>query len=277
MDAALALLAGEDSRCLAGGQSLMPMMNFDLVSPVRLVSLRAIPVLRVIEHTPEGGLRIGAMITHAEIAARQDKAAGARLLAAAARLLGYPAIRNQGTLGGSVAHADPAADYPGVLLAADAAIEIAGKAGARCVAAAEFFHGMFETALAPAEIVTAVHLPPGPAGAGVHYEKFTLVAGDYAIASVAAIIAFDGARCSAAALAVGSCAPGPVRSAVAEQALLGSALDDAAIGIAAAALVKACAPADDNRASGAYRTRVLPGLVRRAVHRARDAAIGRRR
>lgn len=272
---AIGLLGAEDARCLAGGQSLLAMMNLELAAPSRLVSLRNIAALRGIEQRGDGGLRIGAMTTHAEIAALESTAAGPRLLALAARVLGYPAIRNQGTLGGSVANADPAADYPVALIAANAEIEIAsGGKNSRRVPAAEFFRGMFETALAPAEIVIAVHLPPGPAAGGAHYEKFSLVAGDFAIASVAAIIAMKNGKCSAAGIAAGACATKPVRSAAVEAALVGSALDNAALARAGELLVQACAPHDDNRASGAYRRRILPTLLRRAVLGARASITG---
>lgn len=270
MQQALELLASPDARCLAGGQSLVALMNLELVAPSRLVSLRNLAALRGIEWQRDGGVRIGAMTTHAELAALDAAAAAPRLLALAARVIGYPAIRNQGTLGGSIAHADPAADYPCALVAAAAEIEIASAAGARRLGAAEFFRGLFETALAPGEIVSAALLPPGPPGAGAHYEKFAAVSGDFAIASVAVIIAMQCGSCSAASIAAGGCAAKPVRDPAAEQALIGSALDDAALARASELLLRACDPADDTRASAAYRRRIFPTLLRRAVLGARD-------
>ncbi len=157
-------LDADDSHCLAGGQSLVAMMNLGLVVPGRLVSLRRIPELRGIAEQADGSLRIGAMTTHAELAALTPVHAGPALLAQAARQVAYPAIRVRGTIGGSVALADPAADYPVALVAADATIELTSAAGSRHVAAREFFHGMFETALVRGEIVSAVHVPPGPTG-----------------------------------------------------------------------------------------------------------------
>jgi carbon-monoxide dehydrogenase medium subunit len=224
----------DEARCLAGGQSLVAMMNLGLVSPARLVSLRRIEALRGIRTEGNRNLRIGAMTTHAELAELNHASPAASLLAQAARVVAYPAVRAWGTIGGSVAHADPAADYPVVLLAAEAMIEIGSAAGTRRVAARDFFRGLFETALAKGEIVTAIHLPPGPKGARVGYEKLSLVAGDFAILSVAAI----GKR-----VAVGGYGTKPL---LMEE-------------------IGKTEPANDHRASAAYRRRVLPELIRRCT------------
>ena len=229
-------LEAEDSRCLAGGQSLVAMMNLGLVSPARLVSLRRIQALRGIESQPDGSLRIGAMTTHAEVAALESSSAGASLLAQAARVVAYPAVRAWGTIGGSVAHADPAADYPVVLVAADAAIEIGSASGTRRIAARDFFRGLFETALVKGEIVTAIHLPPGPKNTRAAYEKLSLVAGDFAILSVAAI---------GTQVTIGGCGPKPIR-------LEGSDISNVD-------------PPGDHRASAAYRRRVLPELIKKCT------------
>jgi carbon-monoxide dehydrogenase medium subunit len=255
LDEAYRALETEDSRCLAGGQSLVAMMNLGLVSPARVVSLRRIEVLRGIAVQSDGGLRVGAMTTHAELAALENSAAGPALLSQAARVVAYPAVRAWGTIGGSVAHADPAADYPVALVAAEATIEIGSASGSRRVAAQEFFRGLFETALSRGEIVTAVHVPPGPKGAGAAYEKLSVVAGDFAIVSVAAIAG------RSAQIAVGGCGPRPIR-------LAGIGVSDAALLEAGRALAGKCDPPSDQRSSAAYRRRVLPELIRRAVRRA---------
>src|SRR6516165_286332 len=176
-------LETEDARCLAGGQSLVAMMNLGLVAPSRLVSLRRIASLRGIAKEDDGGLRIGAMTTHAELAALDVAECGPALLAQAARVVAYPAVRAFGTIGGSVAHADPAADYPVALVAANASIEVGSATGSRHIAARDFFRGLFETALDRGEIVLAVHLPAGPRDSRAAYEKPSLVAGDFAIIS----------------------------------------------------------------------------------------------
>ncbi|MCZ7562733.1 MAG: FAD binding domain-containing protein [Burkholderiales bacterium] len=252
LEEAYRALEAEDARCLAGGQSLVAMMNLGLASPARLVGLRRIEPLRGVARRPDGGLRIGAMTTHAELAALEAGAAGPALLAQAARVVAYPAVRAWGTIGGSIAHADPAADYPVALLAAGASIEIGSARGVRQLAARDFFRGFFETALAPGEIVTAVHVPPGPAGARAAYEKLSLVAGDFAIVSVAAIAG------PAAQVAVGGCGPTPILSALAD-------LGDDALLEAGRSIAAASDPPSDHRASAAYRRRVLPELLRRAV------------
>lgn len=245
-------LDAEDARCLAGGQSLVAMMNLGLVAPSRLVSLRGVAELRRIAPLGDGGVRFGAMVTHEEVAAFDAKAAGPRLLAQAAAVVAYPAIRACGTIGGAVAHFDPAADYPVALVAAQATIEVASRRGVRRLGAQDFFVGMFQTALAPGEIVTAVEIPGGPAGARAHYEKLSLVAGDFAILSVAAIVS-DRAR-----VAIGGL--GYVPSLCPAFAPTGAAALEAARAHCAAA-----DPPGDHRASSDYRRKVAPRLVERAV------------
>jgi carbon-monoxide dehydrogenase medium subunit len=245
----------EDARCLAGGQSLVAMMNLGLVAPSRLVSLRRISALRGIEAQSDGSVRIGAMATHAELAALDAPEAGPTLLAQTARVVAYPAVRAFGTIGGSVAHADPAADYPVALVAANASIEVGSATGSRHIAAHDFFRGLFETALNRGEIVLAVHLPAGPRDSRAAYEKLSLVAGDFAIVSVATIVD------RTARIAVGGCGATP---------LLASGLHptDAVLREAARKLATESDPPSDHRASAAYRRRVLPELVCRAVRAA---------
>jgi carbon-monoxide dehydrogenase medium subunit len=255
LDDAYRALALDDARCLAGGQSLVAMMNLGVVAPARLVSLRRIAALRGVTSEADGGLRIGAMTTHAELAALEPKAAGPALLAKAARVVAYPAVRAWGTIGGSVAHADPAADYPVALVAAGATLEIGSASGTRRIAARAFFRGVFETALEKGEIVTAIHVPAGPNPGRSAYEKLALVAGDFAIVSVAALV---GDR---AQVAVGGCGPAPLFAS-------GLALDDAALLDAGRSLAASADPPSDHRASAAYRRKVVPELLRRTVRAA---------
>ena len=245
-------LHADGAHCLAGGQSLVAMMNLGLAVPQRLVSLRRIRELRGIEATSDGGLRIGAMTTHAELAEMSTHVPAARLLAQAARLVAYPAVRTRGTIGGSVALADPAADYPVALCAIDATIDIASAAGQRSVTAREFFRGMFETALAPGEIVHAIRLPGMPHHAGTAYEKLSLVAGDFAMLSVAVVIAGE------MRVAVGGYAMKPI--------VFGASRDG--LDHVLSELSKLPDPPGDHRASSAYRRRVAPEYVRRAVRAA---------
>jgi carbon-monoxide dehydrogenase medium subunit len=259
LDDAYSALGGEEALCLAGGQSLVALMNLGLASPARLVSLRRIEALRGITRQADGSLRIGAMTTHAELAELEPSGAGPSLLAQAARVVAYPAVRAQGTLGGAVAHADPAADYPVALTAAAAAIEIGSPRGSRLVGARDFFRGIFETALEKGEIVTAIRLPAGPPGARAAYEKLSLVTGDFAIVSVAVIVG------RTAEIAVGGCGPKPLF-------LSEVGVSDETLRAVGQRLAADCDPSDDNRASASYRRKVLPGLIRRAVRAARDQA-----
>jgi carbon-monoxide dehydrogenase medium subunit len=266
------LLREDGARCLSGGQSFVAMMNADLVSPSTLVSLRRIDGLARIEIRADGGLSIGAMATHAAVARLKPTSAGSELVIAAAGTIGHPAIRNQGTIGGSIAHADPAADYPTAITCAGATVLVVGANGERRIPAVEFFKGFYETALEPGEIVVAVDVPPGAAGAHAHYEKFALIDGDFAITSVAAIIGMQAGRCSFARLAVGACAATPVRDPAAEERLLGTTLDDDALDNAAGLLVQRCDPVDDFRGSAAYRLKLVPRLIKRAVGEAKRKA-----
>jgi carbon-monoxide dehydrogenase medium subunit len=258
LEEAYRALEVDEAVCLAGGQSLVAAMNLGLASPGLLVSLRNIRALRGIETTPDGGMRIGAMTTHAELAALHDCAAGPDLIARAARVVAYPAIRARGTIGGSVALADPAADYPVALQAANASIEIGAASGSRMVPARSFFRGLFETALEKGDLVVAIHVPAGAAIARSAYEKLSLVVGDFAIVSVAAI--GDGS----VDIAVGGCGHTPLL-------VTGIEASDEALLAAGRALAAACDPPSDHRASAAYRRRVLPELMRRA---GRAAAAG---
>lgn len=269
---AIALLAEDGARCLAGGQSLVAMINADLVAPSILVSLRRIRGLADVLSRSDGGVSMGAMATHAAAAQIQPASAGASLIAAAAGAIGHPAIRNQGTIGGSIAHADPAADYPTALTCAKATIMVTGPNGERRVAAGDFFTGYYETAIRPGEMVSRIEVPPGPKGAGAHYEKFSLIDGDFAVVSVAAMIGIEDDRCTFARIAVGACAPKPVRVPAAEDRLVGSTLDDKAFADAGALIVDACDPIDDFRGSASYRLRLVPRLVKRAALAAKARA-----
>lgn len=262
------LAADEEARCLAGGATLVAMMNADLVMPSALVSLRHIEALRGISTDAGGGQRVGAMATHREVATADGLEGAHALLSETARVIGHPAIRNMGTIGGSIGHGDPQADYPGALAALDAAVELQGPDGTRTVAAVDFFVDYLETALQPGELITAVILPPSPAGAHGAYEKFARVEGDYATVSVAAVVAMEDDRCSHVRVALGSCGPTPVRARAAEERLKGSGLEDSDIAEAAAILRDECDPVDDVRGSGEYRMMLVEPLLGRALRAA---------
>ena len=186
VDDALKLLADdEDARCIAGGATLVAMMNADLIAPSALVSLRSIAELKAIDRGNDGSVRIGAMAKHKAVASFDSFDPGQAVVQEAAQVIGHPAIRNMGTIGGSISHADAAADYPAALAAADAAIEIAGANARREVGATDFFIDYLETALEPGEIVVGVRLPAS-ADAASAYAKFARVEGDFATVSAAA-------------------------------------------------------------------------------------------
>ncbi len=274
---AIRLLAEEpEARPLAGGASLVAMMNARLVEPSALVSLAQIPGLSGISEAGDGALRIGAMTRHRETASDMRLTGGRSILRRAASRIANPVVRNMGTIGGSIALADPAADYPAALVCLDAAIEIAGPAGARRVAARHFFTGWYQTALAPGEMVTAVLLPAAPTGSVGVYRKLARIAGDFAIVSVALMLGAEGDRCTTLRVAVGACGPAPLRLPEFEEKLVGRPLDALDIGALGRALAWISDPVDDVRGSAAYRRRVIPRLVTDAYERARHKHEARR-
>ncbi|MEQ9813432.1 MAG: xanthine dehydrogenase family protein subunit M, partial [Azospirillaceae bacterium] len=273
LDEALRLLAEEeDVACLAGGQTLVGVLNLGVAEIAALMSLRRIPDLNQIQVSSDG-ITVGAMATHAAVARDARLTGRFALLREAAGRIAHPAIRSQGTMGGSICHADPAADYPGVLVALDAEVQIASAAGRRSLPAGAFFVDFLATALEPGEMVTAIRFPGSAAAAGEQgvYEKFTRVDGDYATVSVACVLGMAEGRCRSAAIALGSCDVRPVRSAEAEACLAGSCLEDAALAEAGRLRAGAADPQTDTRGSADYRRRLIPGLVARAVSRARAA------
>lgn len=266
---AAALLAEDaDARCLAGGATLVAMMNADLLAPSALVSLRDVDALRRVSR--DGDVTLGAMATHAGIAAMDGWDGGQRVVRDAARTIGHPAIRNMGTIGGAIAHADPAADYPAALVAADASVEISGAGGTREIAAAEFFVDYLETALGPGEMVSAVRLPRQPKGAVSAYEKFARVDGDFATVSVAVVLSGTETERRRARIALGGCGATPVRSDDADAVLAENGVTESSVAAACEALAAAADPMDDFRGSVEFRLALIPPLVKRAVARARQ-------
>ncbi|MGH7002631.1 MAG: FAD binding domain-containing protein, partial [Alphaproteobacteria bacterium] len=267
VDEAVSLLARtEGARCLAGGATLVAMMNANLAEAKALVSLAGIAELSGITKTAEGGFRIGAMTRHRETAAATQLTGPLGVLSNAAQQIANPPVRNMGTMGGSIAFADPAADYPPALVAAAAEIEIAGAKGRRRVAAESFFIDWYATALEPGEMVTAVYLPAPKAGIGL-YRKLARVSGDFAIASVALAITKRSAGI-AVRVAIGGCGPKPVRLDEADALLSVRFGDGAAATEAGERLAAACDPVDDVRASADYRRLVVPRLVAASVAKA---------
>ena len=271
VDEAIGLLTEEsDARYLAGGQTLVAMMNADLVEPGALVSLRKVAELHDIEQGADGAVRIGAMATHAAVAGFSSFTPAQEIVAKSAQVIAHPAVRNAGTIGGSIVHADPAADYPAALTVADAVVNAAGPAGARVIPIAEFFVDYLETSLVDGEIVTSIELPPGPAAAVTVYEKIARVDGDFATLSLALVGVREDGGFASLRIALGSAGPTPVRVMETEQRLTGRAITQADIDDAGEALVGACDPIDDIRGSSAYRLKLVPRVLTRAIDTALD-------
>jgi len=275
---ALALLgAHPDAKPLAGGQSLIPAMNFRLASPARLIDLNALDELAGIAETADGGLRIGAMTRHSTVELSPMVAERAPLLAATMPFVAHRQIRNRGTIGGSLAHADPAAELPAVMVALGARLALASTRGTRIVPAEEFFTGLFATALEEGELVTAIEIPALPPRTGTAFLELARRHGDYALVGVTAVVTQDSGNLVAGArLVLFSVGEGPVRATHAEQALRGTAGDAAALDAAASAVQQDIDPSSDIHASSDYRRQLASVLTRRAlaaaILRAADAA-----
>jgi aerobic carbon-monoxide dehydrogenase medium subunit len=269
VDEAVALLAryGGDAKILAGGQSLMPLLNFRLSRPAALVDLNRIPALAFIREE-DGHLAFGAMTRQRAIEFSPVVAARLPLLREATRWVGHLPIRSRGTIGGSLAHADPSAEYPAVVTALDGEVIVRSPRGERRVAASELFQTYLTTTLAPDELLTEVRLPAMPPGAGYAFEEFARRHGDFAIVGIAAMVSVDGERCRLARLATAGAGPVPVRLRSAEQVLEASGVGDEAINAAARAAAGAVEPDSDIHASAAYRRHLTAVLTARAVRRA---------
>jgi carbon-monoxide dehydrogenase medium subunit len=264
LDDALAALDA-DSKILAGGQSLVPMLNMRLVRPARLVDINALPGLAGVRGRSGGGLAIGALTRHTDLLEAPLVREQAPLLAAATAHVGHRAIRNRGTVGGSLAHAGPAAELPAALLALDASILIAGRSGQRRLALDDFVVGALTTALGPDEILIGIELPDARR-AGWGFAEVARRPGDFALAGVAAVLHGGRDRCEAARLVAFGAHERPVRLRSAEAAVTGGRLST---DLAARAAVQApadCRPPDDVHASAEYRAHLVRVLTERVVH-----------
>ena len=266
LDEAIALLReDQDARVLAGGHSLIPMLKLRTAAPSALVDIGRVRGLSNI-NALESRVDIGALTTHAAIAASEAIRKACPILAEAAAQIGDLQVRNRGTIGGSLAHADPAADYPTALLALGGMLTAMGPKGARDIAADSFFTGLFTTALAADEVLTAVSVPAYGKGTGGCYLKHRHPASSYAVVGVAAMVMMSGGKCTGARLAVGGATANPVRVKAAEDALNGSAADEAACAAAAAHVAAALKdPLSDLYASADYRKHLATVLAKRAL------------
>ena len=271
VDEVLSLLKQHrNAKLLAGGHSLLPAMKLRLASPGVLVDISRVKELTGIQAS-KGVIRIGAMTTHAAIAA---STAVPRGLAEAAGGVGDPQVRNRGTIGGNVCNADPASDLPTILVALGATFHVVGPKGKRTIASTDFFKGLFETALSDGELLTTIEVPAEDKGTGSAYVKLADPASRYALVGAAVSVSTRGGKCTAASVAVGGLTPAATKLGSVEKALVGSGLDASALTSAAAA-----AQADlagnvigDHTANADYRLAMASVYVRRAAESAASRA-----
>ncbi|HEY6278183.1 MAG TPA: xanthine dehydrogenase family protein subunit M [Streptosporangiaceae bacterium] len=263
---AVSLLAelGDDAKLIAGGQSLVAMMNFRLARPAALIDISRLADLRYIR-ADDGGMRIGALALHRDLERLTDPGlvAGFGMLPQAARFIGHYAIRAAGTFGGSIAHADPAAEWCLAALLFDAQIVARGPGGDRVIPATGFFKGFLETELRPDEMIVEVVLPTPWPGAAMH--EFSRRHGDFAIVAVAAAVAMDGGVCRDARLVLGGVASTVQRATAAENTLIGSGLEPEVIAAAAQEAAAGADPSGDIHGSAEYRRRLVQVLAARAI------------
>jgi len=265
VDEAISALEDDpDARLLAGGHSLLPLLKLRLARPSRLVDLGRLDELRYIRRDDEH-VAMGAMTTHADVAASDLLPGGGQALAEAARSVGDAQVRNRGTLGGSLAHADPSADLPAAVLALDATLVIRGPDGERTVGAVDFFQGFWTTDLGPGEILTEIRIPRGAETAG-SYRKLEQKGSGYALVGAAAVVQMDGDRCRRAAVGITGAGTAPIRLPDVEQALAGGPLTGARVREACDGAGDAvAAPQDDVHGSAEYRRAMTDVMARRAV------------
>jgi aerobic carbon-monoxide dehydrogenase medium subunit len=274
VDDALSLLKSHsgDARLLAGGQSLLPMMNFRLATPTVVVDLNRIPGLAYIERD-SGIVRIGAMTRQRAIEFSPVVASDLPLLREAIKFVGHLPTRSRGTIGGSIANADPSAEIPMVLQVLEGEVHVRGPQGERSIAADELFLDMMTTSLAREEMLTEVRLPVMPPGAGFAVEEFARRRGDFAIAAVAVVILRDGNHCRRARIATAGISSHASRLRAAEQVLEEDGLTDNAIAEAAKVAVRNLEPLSDNNASAEFRRHLTSVLTERALQRAAGNAM----
>ena len=271
---AVQLLAdNEDSKIIAGGHSLIPLMKLRLAGPAALIDIGRIDGLKGIARE-NGTVRIGAVTTHAELASSADLEAACPLVSEAAEMIGDPMVRNRATIGGNLAHADPASDLPTVTTALGASINATGPGGDRSIAAGDFFQDLMTTALGDNEVMTSVEVPAIGAGQGMAYAKMPHPASRYAVVGAAVVVTVSGGRYTAASVAVGGVESTPVKASSVEAALVGASADAGTIADAAKAVASDLAgdAIGDVFASGEYRQAMATVYVAKALTAATERA-----
>lgn len=276
VEEALQLLSthGEDAKLLAGGHSLIPAMKLRLASPRYLIDLGPIPGLRGVR-VDGTTLAIGALTVHADILSSELARKHLPGLVDAASVIGDVQVRNRGTIGGSVAHADPAADFPVILRALNASFLLQSLIGSRTVAADEFFLDFFTTALASNEMLTEIRVPLPPSNSGTAYTKLAHPASGYVVVSAGALIErHQSGSCASARVAMGGLGSGPIRAVATEIELQGKALTSHVVAAAAAKAADQTDPDGDSYASADYKRHMAGVLARRAIESAAERAAG---
>jgi len=274
LDEALGLLAGHGDRAklLAGGQSLIPLLNFRLAHPEALIDINRIPELGGIR-ADDGGVAIGALTRQHAVERSEAVRTRVPIVAEACRLIGHLPIRHRGTIGGNLAHADPASELPAVMLALEAQLTVASAKGTRTLPADRFFVGPLSTALQTGEMLTEIRLPGLPARTGGAFVEMARRAGDYALVGVAALVTLDGSgRCRRARVALCGVGPTPIRAGAAEDALVGQTPDGAALDEAAARAAAATSPPSDLHGSADFRRKLARHFARLAIATATERA-----
>ena len=268
LDEALTLLSdGGDSRVLAGGQSLIPVLNFRLARPERLVDLNRVPGLSFIEDRDDH-IAIGAMTRQRQIGTSDLVEKHAPLLFEATQLIGHLPTRTRGTIGGSLANADPAAEYPAVATALDCTMVLKSASGERRLGARDFFVDLLTTAIEPGEVLAAVEIPKIAPNSGWAFQEIARRHGDFALAGVAAQLTVDGDRIAEIRLAACGVGPGPVRLEAAERIILHEGVSDKAIDAAGTAAATEVSPGSDVHASSDYRRELTRAMTGRALREA---------
>ena len=263
-----------DAKILAGGQSLIPMMRFRLAAPAVLIDLNRIKDLEYILEE-DGLLKIGALTREAMIDGSSLVRERFPLLADTARVVADPLVRNMSTIGGNLAHADPANDHPATMLAYGAQVVATGPQGDRTIPVSDFFLGPFESALSPDEILTEIRIPAQQANSSGAYLKFERKVGDFATAAVAVQVRLDeSGNCVQAGIGLTNVGLTPIKAASAEEALIGQPIEDASIREAARLAAEAAQPESDQRGSTEYKRHLVRTLTGRALRKAAERAQG---
>jgi len=275
LDEAIALLGehGDDAKILAGGQSLIPAMRFRLAAPEVLIDLNQVEGLSYIKEV-NGHLAIGALTREADVDESQVVKQKYPLLADTARVIADPLVRNMATVGGNLAHADPANDHPATMLAYGAEVVAIGPGGQRIIPVDEFFVDLFENSMADNEILTEIRIPTPSANSGGCYLKIERKVGDYAVAAVAVQLTLNGGTCRAARIGLTNVSPVPMRARGAETAIVGKPMTEDNIRAASVAASQECDPSGDLRGSVEYKRDLVRVITMRAIRKAVERAKG---